>query len=234
MFNAQSARRSTSNVSRRGQFWLRRFSQSGACARHYLDCRNVIKRLASLRAIPFHRAHDVILPNGFTSTENVGDSRYIGFEAATELDILSLINGGAPSPWGNLTLYGNVTLLDAEFTSGPNDGLVPAYAPEYQVKTGAIYSYKNTFNSRFLARSLTMNLVTMAIPLKASSQLITFGISRPNSDSGRGELASSPESGTFSTRVIGARFARRALCLRCRETTTAGSNSFSKTVSQVL
>src|SRR4029434_8167051 len=43
---------------------------------------------------------EVILPNGFTSTENVGDARYIGFEAATELDILSLINGGAPSPYG--------------------------------------------------------------------------------------------------------------------------------------
>ena len=93
---------------------------------------------------------EVILPNGFTSTENVGDSRYIGFEAATELDILSLINGGAPSPYGNLSLYGNVTLLDAEFTSGPNDGTTPAYAPEYQVKTGAIYSYKNTFKLSML------------------------------------------------------------------------------------
>ena len=93
---------------------------------------------------------EVILPNGFTSTENVGDARYIGFEAATELDILSLINGGAPSPYGNLTLYGNVTLLDAEFTAGPNDGKTPAYAPNYQVKTGAIYSYKNTFKIALL------------------------------------------------------------------------------------
>ena len=93
---------------------------------------------------------EVILPNGFTSTENVGDSRYIGFEAATELDILSLINGGARSPYGDLKLYGNVTLLDAEFTTGPNDGKTPAYAPEYQVKTGAIYSYKNTFKLAML------------------------------------------------------------------------------------
>jgi Fe(3+) dicitrate transport protein len=93
---------------------------------------------------------EVILPNGFTSTENVGGARYIGFEAATELDILSLINGGTPSPYGNLTLYGNVTLLDAEFTAGPNDGKTPAYAPNYQVKTGAIYSYKNTFKIALL------------------------------------------------------------------------------------
>jgi Fe(3+) dicitrate transport protein len=93
---------------------------------------------------------EVILPNGFTSTSNVGDARYIGFEAAAELDVLALINGGAPSPYGNLLLYGNVTLLDAEFTSGPNSGKTPAYAPNYQVKTGAIYSYKDTFKLALL------------------------------------------------------------------------------------
>jgi Fe(3+) dicitrate transport protein len=93
---------------------------------------------------------EVILPNGFTSTSNVGDARYIGFEAATELDVLSMINGGAPSPYGNLTLYGNVTLLNAEFTSGPNDGKTPAYAPDYQVKTGAIYRYKDVFKLALL------------------------------------------------------------------------------------
>jgi Fe(3+) dicitrate transport protein len=93
---------------------------------------------------------EIILPNGFTSTANVGDARYIGFEAATELDVLSLINGGAPSPYGNLLLYGNVTLLDAEFTSGPNSGNTPAYAPDYQVKTGGIYTYKNIFKLALL------------------------------------------------------------------------------------
>ena len=86
---------------------------------------------------------EIILPDGFTSTGNIGHARYIGFEAASELDVLSLINGGVPSPYGNLTLYGNVTLLDAEFTSGPNRGNTPAYAPDYQVKTGAIYRYKD-------------------------------------------------------------------------------------------
>ena len=93
---------------------------------------------------------EIILPNGFTSTANIGDARYIGFEAAAELDVLSLITGGAPSPYGNLTLYGNVTLLDAEFTSGPNNGNTPAYAPDYQVKAGAIYRYKDTFKLALL------------------------------------------------------------------------------------
>jgi Fe(3+) dicitrate transport protein len=93
---------------------------------------------------------EIILANGFTSTANVGDARYIGFEAATELDVLSLINGGVPSPYGKFLLYGNVTLLDAEFTSGPNNGKIPAYAPDYQVKTGAIYHYKDTFKLALL------------------------------------------------------------------------------------
>jgi Fe(3+) dicitrate transport protein len=93
---------------------------------------------------------EIILPNGFTSTSNVGDARYFGLEAATELDVLALTNGGAPSPYGNLLLYGNVTLLDAEFTSGPNSGNTPAYAPDYQVKTGAIYKYKDTFKIALL------------------------------------------------------------------------------------
>jgi Fe(3+) dicitrate transport protein len=93
---------------------------------------------------------DISLPNGFTSTGNVGDARYIGFEAATELDLLSLINGGAPSPYGNFLLYGNITLLDAEFTSGPNNGMTPTYAPDYQIKTGGIYRYKEIVKVGFL------------------------------------------------------------------------------------
>ena len=79
----------------------------------------------------------------FTTTQNVGDAEYTGFEAGVELDILALINGGNESPYGQLNLYGNVTLLDAEFTSGPNNGLAPAYAPDYQFKVGALYRWKD-------------------------------------------------------------------------------------------
>jgi Fe(3+) dicitrate transport protein len=85
---------------------------------------------------------DISLGN-FSSTGNVGDARSAGFEAAAELDILAMMNGGAESPYGRLNLYGNVTLLDAEFTSGPNRDFTPAYAPEYQVKVGGIYRWKD-------------------------------------------------------------------------------------------
>ena len=77
------------------------------------------------------------------TTQNVGDARFVGFEAAAELDILAMINGGAESPYGRLNLYGNITLLNAEFTAGPSNGLTPAYAPDYQFKVGGIYRWKD-------------------------------------------------------------------------------------------
>ncbi len=80
----------------------------------------------------------------FTTTQNVGDARYAGFEAAFELDLLSIYNGGTESPYGRFNLYGNVTLLDAEFISGPNKGFDTTYAPDYQFKVGGIYRWKET------------------------------------------------------------------------------------------
>lgn len=82
-------------------------------------------------------------PATLLTTQNVGDARYVGFEAAAEVDILAMINGGAESPYGQLNLYGNITLLDAEFTGGPNEGLTPAYAPDYQFKVGGIYRWQD-------------------------------------------------------------------------------------------
>jgi len=85
---------------------------------------------------------------------NAGDARYLGFEAAIEFDVLAAINGGNPSPWGKLNLYGNVTVLDAEFTQGSPgafvEGNTPAYAPDYQFKTGAIYNWKETIKVSML------------------------------------------------------------------------------------
>jgi Fe(3+) dicitrate transport protein len=77
------------------------------------------------------------------TTQNVGDARFAGFEAAAELDILAMINGGNESPYGQLSFYGNVTWLDAEFTAGPSNGNIPAYAPDYQFKVGGIYRWKD-------------------------------------------------------------------------------------------
>src|SRR6185503_15739686 len=79
----------------------------------------------------------------FTTTQNVGDARYAGLEAAVEVDLLAMFNGGAESPYGQFNLYGNVTLLDTEFTAGPSEGFDTTYAPGYHVKLGGIYRWKD-------------------------------------------------------------------------------------------
>ncbi len=81
-----------------------------------------------------------------TITDNVGDARYWGADASVQLDVLAMINGGAESPYGSLNLYGNVTLLDAEFTAGRPEvvGKTPVFAPDYLFKIGAIYRWKDT------------------------------------------------------------------------------------------
>jgi len=81
-----------------------------------------------------------------TSIVNVGRSIHRGWEGAVELDIIGLtdrINGSDNvSAWGSLSLYGNLMLLDAEIVSR-NTPTNPQYAPDYLLRTGAIYRYQD-------------------------------------------------------------------------------------------
>jgi Fe(3+) dicitrate transport protein len=102
----------------------------------------------------------VALPGGFSTLGNVGRAQHFGLEASGELDLLGLIDanssgrattssakdGDKPAVTANLTqrfgslsLYGNVTLLDAEFVSGPLEGKTPRFAPDYLLRAGVIY-----------------------------------------------------------------------------------------------
>jgi Fe(3+) dicitrate transport protein len=106
------------------------------------------------------------LSGGRSTVQNVGRAQHFGVEAAAELDVIGLVdalNGrGTPAPsgltkgkevapiertlverFGSLSLYGNVTLLDAEFVSGPFEGNTPRYAPDYLVRAGVIYRWQD-------------------------------------------------------------------------------------------
>lgn len=76
---------------------------------------------------------------------NVGRSRYYGWEAATEIGVVGLfddVNGtDYVARFGDLSLYGNLMLLDAEFVRGPFDGKTPAYAPDWLVRAGVQYTH---------------------------------------------------------------------------------------------
>lgn len=115
----------------------------------------------------------IALPGGRSTVANVGRAQHWGVEAAAELDVIGLIDAlrGEPAPaptgkdsktvvtpaeqslvdrYGSLSLYGNLTLLDAEFVSGPQEGKTPRYAPDYLVRAGVIYRWQDRFKVAFL------------------------------------------------------------------------------------
>ncbi len=110
----------------------------------------------------------IALPGGFSTLANVGRSRHMGIEAAGEIDLIGLLDALRDSPepapagkdgktvaappeqslvdrYGSLRLYGNVMILNAEFESGPLAGSTPRYAPDYLVRTGVIYAWRDRF-----------------------------------------------------------------------------------------
>jgi Fe(3+) dicitrate transport protein len=107
---------------------------------------------------------DQIGLDGRTNTlANVGRAKHYGVEIAAELDLIGLFDRGAvissqptnkeagpaPAPkslgerFGSLSLYANATLLDAEFVRGPFDGRTPRFAPDYLVRSGVIYRWRD-------------------------------------------------------------------------------------------
>ncbi|MBI2929083.1 MAG: TonB-dependent receptor plug domain-containing protein [Verrucomicrobia bacterium] len=82
---------------------------------------------------------------GQTELRSVGRSLNYGWDAAVELDLL----GAAAAARGaeaskrehRLSLYGNLSLLEAEIHGGTSDGKRPQYAPDYLVRAGVIYRW---------------------------------------------------------------------------------------------
>lgn len=77
---------------------------------------------------------------GVTRFQNVGDSIHKGIDASVTAEMLQLMTGAESH--NALDWYLNVTLLDAEFTSGPADGKTPQYAPDFILRTGFTYRHE--------------------------------------------------------------------------------------------
>lgn len=86
--------------------------------------------------------------------KNTGRAQHFGLELSGEIDLLALLERGQRPPsasgakkdavslshkLGSLSLYGNATLLDAQYVSGPQQGKTPAYAAKYMVRKGLVY-----------------------------------------------------------------------------------------------
>ena len=97
----------------------------------------------SVFRIDYDDRFGAVTAGGLTRFENVGRSVNQGVDAATELDLIGLsdrLRGTEVGlTWGALSMYGNVSWLDAEFVTGPLQGLTPQYAPDYILRTGLIY-----------------------------------------------------------------------------------------------
>lgn len=94
---------------------------------------------------------------------NAGRAKHYGVEFAGEIDLIGLFDRGTivsppttskeaePAPavkslgerFGSFSLYANTTLLDVEFVRGPFDGKTPRFAPDYLVRAGAIYRWRD-------------------------------------------------------------------------------------------
>lgn len=83
---------------------------------------------------------------GNTIRSNSGRARYMGVETGAMVDLIGLLdarrNTRHAERWGSLNVHGSISLLDAEFVSGNNDGNEPSYAPGYIIKTGITYNWR--------------------------------------------------------------------------------------------
>jgi Fe(3+) dicitrate transport protein len=92
-----------------------------------------------------------VTSGGVTTLRSVGRSINFGWDAALELDVVGLLDTlrdtDTMSRFGSFSLYGNVSLLEAELddpTPGSTtDGKTPQYAPGYIVRTGGIYRWRD-------------------------------------------------------------------------------------------
>ena len=113
-------------------------------------------------------------PRELPTTGNVGDAHHIGIEAAAELNLLAIFNGGTERPYGRFSLYANLTLLDAEFTSGPSDGFNPSYTRVIRVKTGGIYRGERSWRSGLSAVSGRCGFERESQPDRRASAELAF------------------------------------------------------------
>ncbi len=78
-------------------------------------------------------------PPGNTINVNTGDTRHRGFEGQIDYDFLAARD---PHTTRHLSVFANLSLLDAEFTSTRNPanrGNEPAFSPEYLLRAGIAY-----------------------------------------------------------------------------------------------
>jgi Fe(3+) dicitrate transport protein len=101
---------------------------------------------------------------GSLELRNVGRTVNYGWDGAFQFDMIgaydALKGTDNVSRIGSLSLYGNATLLEAEIHGGSSDGKVPQYAPDYIVRTGLMYKFKDRVKVSFLGTFVDNHFAT--------------------------------------------------------------------------
>ncbi|MBI3997291.1 MAG: TonB-dependent receptor plug domain-containing protein [Candidatus Omnitrophica bacterium] len=83
---------------------------------------------------------------------NVGDAIHQGLELAVDADLVGWYDATRQTAyqdrWGTISPFFNLMLLDAKFTEGPQDGKTPQYAPQYTMRFGVEYAFKDRVKAR--------------------------------------------------------------------------------------
>lgn len=106
----------------------------------------------SLFLIDYNDRFGSVAVGPLTSIQNVGRSINQGVSVATEFDLYDLVDG--PSDF-SVAWHVAYQFLDAEFVSGPQNGLTPQYAPEHMLRTGLVVSQARSWKIAALFTNLS-------------------------------------------------------------------------------
>ncbi len=82
-----------------------------------------------------------------TVIQNVGDAIHQGMEFSTEVDLVKAWDHfeqtNHADRYGSVAPFFTLTIMDAEFDGGPNEGRRPQFAPQYNMRFGGTYQWRD-------------------------------------------------------------------------------------------
>ena len=105
-----------------------------------------------------------VTSGGTTELGDVGQTLNYGWDGALALDLVSAYDTWRTTDYarqyGSFSLYGSISLLHAELKGGQQDGNTPQYAPDYMVRTGVIYNWRDRAKVAFLGTFVDVHFAT--------------------------------------------------------------------------